>query len=125
MARAASCEECTCAQHEVAVPHCVQCDHGGAGNANRGLHTPLTANRMLGITVSISLVAQMAMVYFPPLQGVFQTTGALVWRDLAFLVAIAAVSFGMHEARRTYERRIAQEETKDFAAGSWIGPSPE
>ncbi len=84
---------------------------------NRGLHTPLTANRMLGITVSISLVAQMAMVYFPPLQGVFQTTG-LAFGDLAFLVAIAAISFGMHEARRTYERRIAQEETKDLAAGS-------
>ncbi|GAC96061.1 hypothetical protein PHSY_003640 [Pseudozyma hubeiensis SY62] len=88
---------------------------------NRGLYTPIGANRMLGLTVSISLVAQLAMVYFPPLQGVFQTTG-LALADLVFLAMIAGVSFGLHEVRRTWERRVADEEVKELVssgAGEW------
>ncbi|CBQ69279.1 probable PMR1-secretory pathway Ca++-transporting P-type ATPase [Sporisorium reilianum SRZ2] len=84
---------------------------------NRGLHTPITANRMLGVTVSVSLLAQMAMVYLAPLQGVFQTT-ALALADLVFLAGIAGVSFGLHEVRRTWERRVAEEEVKETAAGA-------
>ena len=82
---------------------------------NRGLYTPITANRMLGLTVSISLLAQLSMVYLPPLQGVFQTTG-LALTDLVFLALIAGVSFGLHEVRRAWERRIADEEVKDVVA---------
>ncbi|SOV01742.1 probable PMR1 - secretory pathway Ca++-transporting P-type ATPase [Ustilago sp. UG-2017a] len=88
---------------------------------NRGLHTGITANRMLGFTVSISLLAQLGMVYLPPLQGVFQTTG-LALADLVFLAGIAAVSFGLHQVRRTWERRVAEEETKQLVAtgsGDW------
>ncbi|SPO30812.1 probable PMR1 - secretory pathway Ca++-transporting P-type ATPase [Ustilago trichophora] len=85
---------------------------------NRGLYTGITANRMLGLTVSISLLAQLAMVYLPPLQGVFQTTG-LAFGDLVFLAIIAGISFGLHEVRRTWERRLAEEEVKNAgAAGS-------
>lgn len=88
---------------------------------NRGLHTGLTANRMLGLTVSVSLLAQLGMVYLPPLQGVFQTTG-LAMGDLVFLGGIAAVSFGLHQVRRIWERRVGEEETKELAAvgsGEW------
>ncbi len=83
---------------------------------NRGLYTPITANRMLGLTVSISLLAQLAMVYLPPLQGVFQTTG-LALGDLMFLAGIAAVSFGLHEVRRMYERNLAEKEDKERVVG--------
>ncbi|KAN0062705.1 High affinity Ca2+/Mn2+ P-type ATPase-like protein [Thecaphora frezii] len=87
---------------------------------NRGLFTPLTANRMLGLTVSISLIAQLCMVYLPLLQGVFQTT-ALSLHDLARLVVVAAVSFGLHEGRRTYERKLTQDEVDDEGmGGEWV-----
>ncbi|SNX82008.1 probable PMR1 - secretory pathway Ca++-transporting P-type ATPase [Melanopsichium pennsylvanicum] len=82
---------------------------------NRGLYTHITANRMLGLTVSISLLAQLGMVYLPPLQGVFQTTG-LAFGDLVLLACIAAISFGLHEVRRIWERRLAEEEIKDAVA---------
>lgn len=82
---------------------------------NRGLYTPLAANKMLGLTVSVSLVAQLAMVYFPPLQGVFQTTG-LAFKDLVLLACIAAASFALHEARRVYERKLAEQETREVVA---------
>ena len=76
---------------------------------NRGLHTPLTANRMLCATVCVSLLAQLCMVYLPLLQGVFQTT-ALAARDVAHLAVLAAISFGLHEARRSYERKWTSDE---------------
>ncbi|PWY99944.1 calcium-transporting P [Testicularia cyperi] len=86
---------------------------------NRGLYTPLTANRMLGLTVGISFFAQLAMVYFPLLQGVFQTT-ALAFQDLLLLAFIAAISFAAHEARRLYERRLADDEVQELEArSSW------
>ncbi|EST09416.1 Cation-transporting P-type ATPase, N-terminal [Kalmanozyma brasiliensis GHG001] len=88
---------------------------------NRGLYTAITANRMLGLTVSISLVAQLGMVYLPPLQGVFQTTG-LALGDLVFLAAIAGVSFVLHEGRRFVERRVVERELGESAAvgsGEW------
>jgi Ca2+-transporting ATPase len=76
---------------------------------NRGLATPLLGNRMLITTVSASLVTQLALVYFPLLQGVFQTTG-LDLGDLFLLVFIAGLAFGAHELRRRYERRLGLEE---------------
>ncbi|EPQ26666.1 uncharacterized protein PFL1_05646 [Pseudozyma flocculosa PF-1] len=86
---------------------------------NRGLHTPLTANRMLGLTVSVSLFAQLCMVYLPLLQGVFQTT-ALSVNDLALLSTLAGVSFALHEARRAYERKLADEDAANEAMrGEW------
>ncbi|CDU22366.1 probable PMR1-secretory pathway Ca++-transporting P-type ATPase [Sporisorium scitamineum] len=83
---------------------------------NRGLYTPIAGNRMLGLTVSMSLLAQMGMVYLGPLQGVFQTT-ALAMGDLVVLAAIAAVSFGLHEVRRMWERKVADEEVREMVAG--------
>lgn len=82
---------------------------------NRGLYTRITANRMLGLTVGISLLAQLSMVYLPPLQGVFQTT-PLAFADLVFLAFIAALSFGLHELRRMWERTTADHDLAEFSA---------
>ena len=63
-------------------------------------------------TVGASFGAQMLIVYFPLLQDVFLTQ-ALALNDLLFLLVLAAVTFGLHEARRVYERaEIAQEDQR-------------
>lgn len=78
---------------------------------NRGLHVGLLPqhgqryNRVLLITVSISAISQLAIVYVPLLQGVFQTVG-LSFRDLGVLMGLGGTSFGLHELRRRYERKI-------------------
>ena len=72
---------------------------------NRGLGCGLTQNKMLCGTVSVSLIVQLALVYVPFLQSVFQTE-ALTFHDLGTLVVLATVSFAAHEGRRVYERRL-------------------
>lgn len=74
---------------------------------NRGLTTPLLANRMLVTTVGVSFVVQMALIYIPFLQGIFQTT-SLGLSDLLLLLFIAGLAAGAHEARRRYEVRLRQ-----------------
>lgn len=76
---------------------------------NRGLLTGLTQNTMLLWTVGASFVAQLIIIYFPLLQNVFQTE-SLALNDLFFLLVVAACAFGLHEARRIYERSLTQEE---------------
>lgn len=79
---------------------------------NRGPLTGITENLMLLWTVGASFGAQMLIVYFPLLQDVFLTQ-ALALNDLLFLLVLAAVTFGLHEARRVYERaEIAQEDQR-------------
>jgi P-type Ca2+ transporter type 2C len=80
---------------------------------NRGLATPLNGNKMLTLTISASLLVQFLLVYFPPLQGVFQTQ-SLAFNDLALLLFIAALGFAAHEARRRYERRL------NLAGDQWV-----
>lgn len=60
---------------------------------------------MLILTVGVSFCVQLLLIYFPPLQAVFQTE-ALRFRDLFVLLALAGISFSLHEARRRYERGI-------------------
>ncbi|KAH9851152.1 calcium-transporting ATPase [Lenzites betulinus] len=72
---------------------------------NRGLGCGLAQNRMLVTTVSTSFVVQLALVYAPPLQSVFQTE-ALDMADLSTLLLLAGVSALLHEVRRKYERRL-------------------
>lgn len=83
---------------------------------NRGLLTGLTENTMLLWTVGASFLAQLCLVYFPPLQTVFLTQ-ALVPRDLAFLLVLAACAFGLHEGRRIHERTLLRDE--DHSAQNW------
>jgi len=77
---------------------------------SRGLGCGLTQNRMLLSTVAISFLSQLALVYVPFMQAIFQTE-ALPMDDLFLLLALAASSFILHESRRRYERSLNQRET--------------
>lgn len=59
---------------------------------------------MLASTVGISFAVQLLLVYFAPLQGIFQTT-SLGFKDLLLLFFVASIVFGVHELRRRWERR--------------------
>lgn len=77
---------------------------------NRGLGCAFTQNRMLLTTVSISFVSQLALVYVPFMQAIFQTEG-LDGEDLFTLLGLAGVSFTLHELRRRYERQLEKDGT--------------
>lgn len=76
---------------------------------NRGLGCGLTQNKMLVTTVSISFLVQLALIYVPFMQAIFQTD-ALRWEDILTILLIAATSFVLHEGRRYFERRIQSDE---------------
>ncbi|KAM0753030.1 calcium-transporting P [Meredithblackwellia eburnea MCA 4105] len=79
---------------------------------NRGLNVPLlfgNPNKLLLLTVSISLLAQLSLIYVPFLQSVFQTE-ALSFRDFSVLLTLAGCSMSLHELRRRWERNQAQDE---------------
>ncbi len=77
---------------------------------NRGLNCGLTQNRMLIVTVAISFLSQLGLIYIPFMQAIFQTE-ALPLDDLLLLFALAGSSFALHEGRRRYERVLNQSET--------------
>ena len=77
---------------------------------NRGLGCGLFQNKMLVTTVSISAVTQLALVYVPFLQRIFQTA-ALSFGDLSVILGLAGTSLVLHEGRRTFERKRAAEES--------------
>ncbi|KAF1834857.1 calcium-transporting P [Decorospora gaudefroyi] len=60
-------------------------------------------NKMFNYAVAGSLVGQMMVIYFPPLQGVFQTE-ALGLLDLVHLLAVASCVFWADEGRKWYLR---------------------
>lgn len=62
------------------------------------------ANGMFNVAVAASLLGQLAVVYFPPLQAVFQTE-ALSLRDLVWLVMLASSVFWVDEGRKFLVRR--------------------
>jgi Ca2+-transporting ATPase len=63
----------------------------------------LFSNKMFNYAVSGSLIGQLAVIYFPPLQRVFQTE-ALGFMDLVHLVAVASCVFWADEARKWMRR---------------------
>lgn len=71
---------------------------------------------MLFLTVSISFVCQLALIYVPLLQHVFQTQ-ALGARDMFTLLGLAATSMGAHEVRRWYERKMEKDELMQAGMG--------
>ncbi|KAJ7198236.1 Ca-transporting ATPase [Mycena rebaudengoi] len=77
---------------------------------NRGIGCGLLQNKMLVTTVSISALSQLCLVYVPFMQAIFQTA-ALDLGDLAVILALACVSFALHEGRRRYERQLNQDLT--------------
>lgn len=77
---------------------------------NRGLGCGLIQNKMLVTTVSVSFLVQLALVYVPFMQAIFQTD-ALGWKDILTILLIAATSFMLHEGRRRFERAVQSDET--------------
>ena len=65
---------------------------------------PLFGNKMFNIAVALSILGQMAVIYMPGLQGVFQTE-PLGLKDLALLVGITSSVFLVDEARKFAVRR--------------------
>lgn len=65
-----------------------------------------------------SLVGQLLVVYFPPLQAVFQTESLTAW-DLLFLVSLGSSVLLVDEGRKlvqnylTTHRRCGQTSTRD------------
>jgi len=82
---------------------------------NRGLGCGLLQNRMLVATVSVSFLVQLTLVYVPFMQSIFQTE-ALRMTDISRLLVIAAISVGLHEGRRRYERSLDASQTYAAAA---------
>ncbi|GAM86546.1 hypothetical protein ANO11243_045600 [Dothideomycetidae sp. 11243] len=62
------------------------------------------SNSMFNYAVSASIIGQLAVIYLPPLQTVFQTE-ALSAGDLVRLVVLASLVFWVDEARKWWHRR--------------------
>ncbi|KIR59640.1 calcium-transporting P-type ATPase, PMR1-type [Cryptococcus bacillisporus CA1873] len=86
---------------------------------NRGLTTPMFRNRMLFLTISVSFICQLALIYIPLLQHIFQTE-ALSARDLFMLLGLAGTSMGLHEGRRWWERKQVEAEILEKSVGAMV-----
>lgn len=64
----------------------------------------IVGNRMFNFAVGGSLLGQMAVIYLPFLQRIFQTEGLGLW-DLVFLAGIASSVFWIDEARKFLRAR--------------------
>ncbi|XP_046741322.1 calcium-transporting ATPase type 2C member 1 [Diprion similis] len=65
----------------------------------------LFSNRMFLLAVSLSVIGQMLVIYFPPLQQVFQTE-ALTLKDILFLVTLTSSVFIISEIKKLIERQL-------------------
>ncbi|KPJ15400.1 Calcium-transporting ATPase type 2C member 1 [Papilio machaon] len=74
----------------------------------------LFSNKMFLVAVFMSLVGQMLVVYFPPLQRVFQTE-ALTGHDLIFLVCLTSSVFIVSEVKKLIERTIKKRSYGKFS----------
>jgi len=76
---------------------------------------------MFNLAVSLSLAGQAAVVYFPPLQSVFQTE-ALSLMDITKLIILASSVFWVDEGRKWYVRRQRRGRLSDgSSSGGGIG----
>ena len=60
---------------------------------------------MLLVTVSVSFLTQVTLIYVPFMQAIFQTA-SLDFQDLFMLLTLAGISMTLHEGRRRYERSV-------------------
>ncbi|XP_055378481.1 calcium-transporting ATPase type 2C member 1 isoform X2 [Condylostylus longicornis] len=65
----------------------------------------LTSNKMFLMAVAFSVIGQMLVIYFPPLQMVFQTE-ALSAYDILFLVSLTSSVFIVSEFKKWFERAM-------------------
>lgn len=63
------------------------------------------SNKMFLLAVGFSLIGQLMVIYFPPLQMVFQTEALTGW-DLVFLVTLTSSVFIVSELKKWFERSI-------------------
>lgn len=74
----------------------------------------LFSNKMFLIAVTLSLIGQMLVIYFPPLQRVFQTE-ALTGHDLIFLVCLTSSVFIVSEIKKLIERTLKKRSNGKFS----------
>ncbi|MFH4974827.1 hypothetical protein AB6A40_001536 [Gnathostoma spinigerum] len=65
----------------------------------------LLRNKMFCLAVSGSLICQLAVIYFKPLQDIFQTE-ALTLKDLLFLTALTSSVFIVSEGKKYIELKV-------------------
>lgn len=65
----------------------------------------LWSNKMFLVAVTLSVIGQMLVIYFPPLQRVFQTE-ALTALDILFLVGLTSSVFVISEIKKFVERQL-------------------
>ncbi|XP_043492843.1 LOW QUALITY PROTEIN: calcium-transporting ATPase type 2C member 1 [Polistes fuscatus] len=70
----------------------------------------LWSNKMFLVAVTLSVIGQMLVIYFPPLQRVFQTE-ALTANDILFLVALTSSVFVISEMKKFLERLLQKRRT--------------
>ncbi|XP_026463136.1 calcium-transporting ATPase type 2C member 1-like [Ctenocephalides felis] len=64
-------------------------------------------NKVFLLAVSLSVLGQMLVIYFPPLQMVFQTE-ALTFMDLVFLICLTSSVFIISEIKKLCERQMSR-----------------
>jgi Ca2+-transporting ATPase len=60
---------------------------------------------MFLLAVGFSLIGQLLVIYFPPLQMVFQTE-ALTGSDIVFLITLTSSVFIVSELKKYFERAM-------------------
>ncbi|XP_050431382.1 calcium-transporting ATPase type 2C member 1 isoform X2 [Adelges cooleyi] len=71
----------------------------------------LFTNKMFLIAVTLSIVGQMLVIYFPPLQKVFQTE-ALTSYDMLLLLGVTSSVFIVSEVKKLIERQLQRRLTR-------------
>ncbi|XP_066585292.1 calcium-transporting ATPase type 2C member 1 isoform X2 [Prorops nasuta] len=71
----------------------------------------LLSNKMFLVAVTLSVIGQLLVIYFPPLQRVFQTE-ALNASDILFLVALTSSVFIISEIKKLFERQMQRRQSE-------------
>lgn len=71
----------------------------------------LFSNKMFLIAVAFSVIGQLLVIYFPPLQMVFQTE-ALTFMDILFLLSLTSSVFIISELKKWFERTLERRMNK-------------
>jgi Ca2+-transporting ATPase len=72
---------------------------------------------MLITTILVSFFTQLAFIYVPLMQNIFQTE-SLSALDLGTVAVLAGISWCLHELRREWERRTEKKELVIFGGGT-------
>ena len=73
----------------------------------------LFSNKVFCLAVALSVLGQLMVIYFPPLQYIFQTE-ALALSDLIFLTALSSSVFIVSEIKKLVEQRLNQDQQQQM-----------